>query len=300
MKMKKTIEATTVLEAGNTLGEGPLWHSIHQMLYWVDIEEKVIHGLEPHTGRHRHWPISKKVSTIAPASNGNFVLGLQGEIAEFDAASGKVSTLVQLEPDLPQNRCNDGKCDPAGRFWVGTMHTETKPGAGSLYCMDRGLRIHKVLTGLTIANGMGWSRDGQYMYFIDSAEYCVKQFNFHASQLKLTDGKIILDFKDKNEQPDGMCVDVRGMLWIGFWGGSRVGCYDPASGRHVADVRVPAPQVTSCTFGGKDLDTMYITTAREGLSAEQLKKYPLSGGLFSCMPDTNGTDAAIFETGPPD
>lgn len=299
MGMKKSIEATTVLETGNTLGEGPLWHSIHQMLYWVDIEEKVIHGHEPHTGRHRHWPMSKKVSTIAPASNGNFVLGLQGEIAEFDAATGKASTLVQLESDLPENRCNDGKCDPAGRFWVGTMHTDTKPGAGSLYCVDRDLRVHKVLSGLTIANGMGWSRDGKHMYFIDSAEYCVKQFTFHTPGVGLTDEKIILDFKNKDEQPDGMCVDAEGMLWIGFWGGSRVGRYDPATGHHLADVRVPAPHVTSCTFGGKELDTMYITTARQGLTAEELKEYPLSGSLFSCMPDTNGTDAAIFEIGPP-
>jgi sugar lactone lactonase YvrE len=194
-------------------------------------------------------------------------------------------------------RCNDAKCDPAGRLWVGTMHLETKPGTGSLYCIDHQFKAHKVLSGLTIANGMGWSPDGSFMYFIDSAEHRVRRYNWDADEVSLTHEKIILKFDNNNESPDGMCVDKEGMLWIGFWGGGRVGRYNPETGEHLQDIAVPAPHVTSCCFGGTDLKTLYITTAREGLSAEQLKEFPLSGSLFSSGQDVPGSDASFFKTG---
>lgn len=298
--MSTTIKASPIVQTENILGEGPLWHSIHQMLYWVDIQSKIVHGYEPHTGLHREWPVPKKVGTIVPASNGHLILGLQGEIAELDPVSGNVSTLVRLESDRPQNRCNDGKCDPAGRLWVGTMNVDAKPEAGSLYCIDKELSVNKVLTGLTIANGMGWSPDGKYMYFIDSAEYHVKRFIFTSEKNWLKDESVVLRFNKENGQPDGLCVDADGMLWIGFYGGSRVGRYDPATGKHLLDVSVPAPNVTSCAFGGKDLHTLYITTAREGLDHEKIKQFPSSGNLFACEPNVAGTDAGIFETGAPD
>lgn len=293
--MKKILESSPALQAENILGEGPLWHSIHQMLYWVDIEGKMVHGLEPHTNRHREWHVPKRVGTIVPASNGNLILGLQGELAEFAPAYGKVKKLVDLEANLPENRCNDGKCDPAGRLWMGTMHLQTKPGTGSLYCIDKHLGIHKALTGLTIANGMGWSPDGSKMYFIDSADHAVRQFSFYADKVSLADEEVLIRFEDRSEMPDGMCVDAEGMLWIGFWGGKRVGRYDPATGRHLADVYVPAPHVTSCTFGGKDLTTLFITTAREGLTPQQLNEFPLSGSLFSCQPGVTGSDSPTFQ-----
>lgn len=290
------MDAKTVLKIENFLGEGPLWHSIHQMLYWVDIENMEVHGLEPHTNRHRTWHVSKRAGTVVPAANGNLVLGLQGAIAELDPATEKMKTLLELEPDIADNRCNDGKCDPAGRFWVGTMQLECKPGTGSLYCIDHQRKAHKILTGLTIANGMGWSPEGNHMYFIDSAEHQVRRYEFSSQRVGLTGEKVILKFDNKDELPDGMCVDAEGMLWIGFWGGSRVGRYDPNTGKHLMDIRVPAPHVTSCCFGGKDLRTLYITSAREGLAADQLQQFPLSGSLFSCEPGVQGADAAFFGT----
>ena len=279
-----------IVKIGATLGEGPFWHPIHQMLYWVDIEEKILHGLEPHTKRHREWPVSKRLGTVAPALNGNLILGLQGEIASFDAVSGTMESLVRIEPDAPDNRCNDGKCDPWGRFWVGTMHVECKPGEGSLYCLDTNLQLHKVLSGLTIANGMEWSPGGEYMYFIDSVTYCVKRYRCDREHVSLAEEKIVLRFEEDGGMPDGMCADSEGMLWIGFWGGKRVGRYDPVTGQHLGDVEVPAPHVTSCCFGGKDLTTLYITTAQEGLSQKQTEQYPLSGSLFTCNTNIRGTD----------
>lgn len=288
------MNAEVVIKAENTLGEGPLWHPIHQVLYWVDIQQGIVHGLDPNTNNHRTWPVHKRVGTVAPAQNGNLILGLQGEIAELDPVSGVLKTLLPLEADLPENRCNDGKCDPAGRFWVGTMHLDCQPRRGSLYCVDTDLGVKRMLSGLTIANGMGWSPDGAHMYFIDSVDYAVRRYAFSHDDIGLQEEKIVLRFEEADGLPDGMCVDSEGNLWIGFWGGNRVGCYDPGTGKHLMDVQVPAPHVTSCCFGGADLKTLYITTAREGLTPEQLGEFPLSGSLFASRTHSSGRPPEFF------
>lgn len=288
------MNAELVLKDENTLGEGPMWHPIHQVLYWVDIEQRIVHGLEPRSQVHRKWPVGKRVGTVAPARNGNLILGLQGEIAELDLSTGAVKTLVPLEAELTENRCNDGKCDSSGRFWVGTMHLDCKPGTGSVYCVGSDLVINKLLGNLTIANGMGWSADDSQMFFIDSADRAVKRFKFSKKEIFLGDEETVLHFGNTDELPDGMCVDSEGHLWIGFWGGSRVGCYDPETGDHLLDVKVPAPHVTSCCFGGEDLRTLYITTARQGLTSGQLKEFPLSGSVFSFSPNIAGRSPGFF------
>lgn len=276
------------------LAEGPVWHHLQQKLFWVDIEKKEVNGFEPLTRKHIVYPVSKRVSAIIPAENDTFILALQGEIAEMDLPSGMIRTVMQLESTLPHNRCNDGKCDPAGRFWIGTMHLDCNRGEGSLYCIDQPFHITQVLKNLTIANGMGWSPDGQHMYFIDSDDRNVKRFTFNKNGCELLDEKIILQFKNTHELPDGMCVDAEGMLWIAFWGGKRVGRYNPGNGMQLAQIEVPASQVTSCCFGGKDLTTIFITTARRGLSKTEIVKYPLSGSLFSCKTDVSGLETNFF------
>lgn len=288
------MEATPLVQLPSYLGEGPVWHSIQQLLYWVDIENGEVHALEPHTNRHRVWHVRKRVGAVVPAANGSLILALQGEIAQMDPNTGAVKKIAGLEADIPDNRCNDGKTDPAGRFWIGTMQVKCQPGKGSLYCIDRDFKVTKVLSGLTISNGMGWSLEEDCMYFIDSADHNVRRFKFDKDHPSLTEEKVILSFGDESESPDGMCVDGEGMLWIAFWGGYRVGRYDPHSGKHLGDVRVPVPLASSCCFGGKDLKTLYITTAREGLSREQLEEYPLSGSLFSCRTEVGGSESYLF------
>lgn len=286
------MQARLLCETENILGEAPLWHPIHQMLYWVDIESRLVQAWEPHTGRRREWHVPRKVGTVMPMANGKLLLGLQGQIAALDPVTGAVGTLVEIESEIPENRCNDGKCDPAGRFWVGTMHVENQPGTGSLYCIDSELNVHKVLTGLTIANGMGWSPEGDHMYFIDSADRQVRRYRFSPGKVSLQEEIPLLQFEDT---PDGMCVDKEGKLWIGFYGASRVGRYDPVTGEHLAEVYVSAPQVTSCCFGGMEMNTLFITTARQGLTEQQLKDAPLSGSLFACEPGPKGMEPEFFK-----
>lgn len=288
------MQADLLLQFENILGEGPLWHPVHEILYWVDIEQKLVHSFDPLRRVHRQWTLPKRVGSLAPLRNGKIFLGMQGELAEMDPATGAVTSLVPLEKDLTENRCNDGKCDPSGRFWVGTMHLQCKPHAGSLYCVEPDLTMHKMLDSLTIANGMGWSPDGTQMYFIDSVEHAVRCYKFPPDSFSLVRKRTVLDFDNPDELPDGMSVDSKGNLWIGFWGGGRVGCYDPKTGEHLLDVKVPAPHVTSCCFGGPDLNTLFITTARDGLTQEQLQAYPLSGSVFSVRTNVSGLRAEFF------
>jgi sugar lactone lactonase YvrE len=291
------LKASLLLKTDSILGEGPAWHEGQQRLYWVDIKKMQVHCFEPRTNNHLVWSVGKKVGAVVPATNGNLILALQGEIAELDIISGTVTTLKELESHIPENRCNDGKCDAAGRFWIGTMNNSCKPCEGSLYCIDRALNVNSVLTELSVSNGMGWSLNGNQMYFIDTADHNVKRFDFHRDEVTLRNEQVILRFEDTDESPDGMCVDSEGMLWIAFWCGKRVGRYDPVSGKQLAEIEVPALNVTSCCFGGDDLATLYITTAREELSASQLEDYPLSGSLFSCKPGVKGLNPDFFVKG---
>jgi sugar lactone lactonase YvrE len=288
------MNATPIVKLPTYLGEGPVWHSIQQMLYWVDIENGEVHLLEPHTGRHRMWNVHRRVGAVAPMANGNILLALQGQIAEMNPDTGAVRKILDLESDVPDNRCNDGKTDPAGRFWIGTMERACKPGMGSLYCIDRDYKVTKMLSGLTISNGMGWSPEEDVMYFIDSADHNVRRYRFNREAQSMGKEKVILTFDNPGESPDGMCVDSEGKLWIAFWGGFRVGRFDPETGKHLQDIRVPVPQPSSCCFGGKDLQTLYITSAREGMTQDQIDKYPLSGSLFSARPGVEGLESYYF------
>jgi sugar lactone lactonase YvrE len=290
----KTFKAELIFKINSTLAEGPLWHDHQQKLYWVDIEKMELHTLDPFSAIHSQLSTNNRVGAAVPAKNGNLILALQSEIAELNLITNEIKNLIGLESGIPENRCNDGKCDKQGRFWIGTMNVNCKPGEGSLYCIDGNLKVTTVLQNLTISNGMGWSQAGDKMYFIDSHDQHVKQFDFNTDYPSLTNEKVIIRSNTKNESPDGMCVDSEGMLWVAFWGSGRVGRYDPVTGKQVAEIAVPALHVTSCCFGDTDLQTLYITTARQGLSELQLQEYPLSGSIFFCQPGVSGLSADVF------
>ncbi|GAB2787197.1 SMP-30/gluconolactonase/LRE family protein [Rhabdobacter roseus] len=290
----KKYQAEVALELEATLGEGPLWHPEEQKLYWVDIEQQKVHQYDPERQTHQHWKLPKKVSALVPgAQPGTLVVALQGEIASFDPATEALTALVDVEKDKPANRCNDGKCAPDGRLWVGTMSTESEDKAGALYCLDGALQLRLVRDHCTIPNGMAWTTDGRTMYFIETSESCVRAFDYDSEKGTLTNERVVVK-PEEGGSPDGMCIDAEGKLWIGFWDGQRVGCYDPQTGQLLAEVEVPAVNVTSCAFGDADLGTLYITTARDGVSDEQLEKYPLTGSLFRCRPGVKGTLADSF------
>jgi sugar lactone lactonase YvrE len=212
----------------------------------------------------------------------------------LDPDSGKITFLADPESHLPENRFNDGKCDPFGRFWAGTMALDFTKGAGSMYCLFPDLSAKKMAGDLTISNGLAWSLDQKTMYLIDSADATVWAFDYDPKTAAIQNKRALIVFQKKDGSPDGMTMDSEGKLWIAHWDGARVTRWDPENGKLLFTQPIPASLVTSVAFGGPGLDEMYVTTARVSLSEETLASQPHAGGLFRFKPGVKGLPAPEF------
>ncbi|MEK7474608.1 MAG: SMP-30/gluconolactonase/LRE family protein [Candidatus Coatesbacteria bacterium] len=279
-----------VLDAKAQLGEGALWSARARLLYWIDIDPGLVHLYDPATGKNRTLELGQPIGTIVPRAKGGAMVALRDGFASLDLESGKLTFLADPEKDLKGNRFNDGKCDPAGRFWAGTLGKV--PGA--LYRMDRDLSVHRMFGDVKCSNGIAWSLDRKTMYYIDTPTGYVEAWDYDDATGAIAKRRVCIRIPKENGSPDGCTLDADGNLWVAHWGGSNVTCYDPRTGKALHQIRVPASLVTSVAFGGPDLDILYITTARVGLSDEELKKQPLAGGLFKCKPGVKGIPAPEF------
>ncbi len=263
----------------STLGEGPVWHYGVQVFYWIDISGKKLHRLDLSAGNDQSFDMDSMIGAVLPVEAGGVVVALETGIFRFEAPD-QFKLLAEYPSDAaPNTRFNDGKCDPSGRLWIGTMDKNAKPHQGKLYRMDQG-KLVAVLENISISNGLGWSPEGQTMYYIDTFEQAVYAFDFDVTHGEISNKRIIITIPESMGSPDGMTIDSTGKLWIALWGGSGVACLDPLTGQLLRRIEVPALNVTSCEFGGPDLKTLVITTAREELSEVQLQQYPLSGQVF--------------------
>lgn len=262
------------------LGESPLWHEKRKSYIWVDIEEKRLYELHSITKRFKQWQFDKRVSVALENEDSGVVLGMQGGIAGFNFKKGRTKWLVDIEPGLKDNRCNDGACDYMGRVWIGTMDTACKEGAGSLFYLNTRLQIKKKISGITIPNGIAWSANNEIMYFVDTTARVIKSFAFDSISGEISDERIAINIPPGIGMPDGMAMDEEGMLWIAMYGGSCISRWDPLAGELIQTIPLPVPHITNCCFAGEGLDQLLITTARENLSKEELKKYPQSGDVF--------------------
>lgn len=274
------------------LGEGPHWHAGWNKFLYVDIEGKKVGRIDPVTRIVEERSVGKKVGTVVPANEDKLIIALEDAIAVLDFETGIQQELIQIEADNPDNRSNDGKCDAAGRLWVGTMSMQEELKKGALYCFDGSLQ--KKLSGISISNGICWSKDNKTMYFIDSLDYHIRAYDFELSTGNISNERIIIEIKEPGHTPDGMAIDQEGMLWVAMWGGACVHRYDPVNGLLIGKVNVPALNVTSCAFGGENKQTLIITTARIGLSEDQLEQYPLSGSLFCLDAGIKGDEMNSF------
>lgn len=286
--------AVVEVKASAELGEGPVWDEQIQKLYWIDIVGKTVHRYDPVSAMQESWQLGQMVGCIVPITNEKLVCALQDQLLMLNTVSGETKYLAALEADLPDNRANDGKADAAGRLWVGTLHLPGENQHASLYSIDKNLVVKKQLDKLNMSNGLGWSPDNIIMYLIDTPNREVFQFDFSLTDGELSNQQLIFQFDESQGSPDGMCVDAEGMLWIAFYGGNSVRRFDPVTRAQLAEVAVAAENVTCCCFGGKELDTLYITTARQGMSDEQLKKFPDSGSVFSIKPGVKGVKGNRF------
>ena len=274
------------------LGEGPVWDVRTGELLWLDITRHAIHRLEPSTGRDRLIDAGQEVGAVGLRSAGGLVGALRDGFALI-ADDGRCELITDTERDRADTRMNDGKVDPAGRFWAGTMAFDCRDGAGTLYRLDRGHQVAPVLSGLTISNGLDWSADRRLMYFIDSTTYRVDLFDYDDDTGAIRDRRPVCSIGEGGTMPDGMTLDAEGALWVAVWGGGCVLRFAP-DGTPAGAIRLPASQVTSCAFGGPDLADLYITTAARGLSVEQLAREPHAGQLFVCRPGPRGRPPSLF------
>lgn len=282
-----------MLDAKAVLGEGPVWRAETQDLVWVDIESARVCCFNPATGENQTWDVGEKPGLAVPTKQGDLILGTSVGFVRLDLASGVLSPIIDPEQDLPNNRFNDGKVDPEGRLWAGTMGLDEAPNVGSLYRLNRNLSTDKLFDQVTISNGMAWTSDQKTFYYIDSPTRRVDVFDCDMAGGTVSDRRTAFELPEGMGYPDGMSIDNEGMLWVALWQGWGVARFAPG-GALLAKVEVPVECVTSCCFGGENWDELYITTSSRDLDETGRAEQPLAGGLFRCRPGVSGPPTNLF------
>ena len=296
--MKKPVP---IIEHNAVLGEGPWWDADENRLYWIDGLNEAgqgddLHRFDPVKGVNESWYIGKHIGCAIPTKDGRVLMALQDGIYLFNKESKELKELSNLEREILNNRFNDGKCDSKGRLWFGSMSmTANQPGrkfemTGSFYKMERDGIVKKFFDGVGISNGLAWNADETRMYYIDSTSAAVFAFDFDAENGEIANRRKIFSIDETGEGvPDGMSIDSDGMLWVAHFGGWKLSKWNPESGVRLDEITLPCAQVTSCCFGGADLDELYITTASIGLSQKEREEQPLAGMVFVVKPGARGT-----------
>ncbi|WP_221030187.1 SMP-30/gluconolactonase/LRE family protein [Actomonas aquatica] len=293
--MPDTLSATPLPALGlYELGEGPVWDDLTQYFHWVDINTGRFFRHDPATGATTHWEMGARCGFAVPTNRPGIWLAARGaEVVCLDLATGDATPFHRLDPET-DFRCNDGKCDPQGRLWAGTVPLDWGNFTGALYRVTAaaGPAAQRRQTGCS--NGLAWSPDGRFCYFIDSLTGLVDRYSWSADTGTIFNRETLANYSQVDDTPDGMCIDAEGHLWVAFYNGHCVRRLDGLTGAELAKVELPVAQVTSCAFGGPDLATLYITTAFEGLDAAARAPQPLAGSLFTCQPDVRGLPVDRF------
>jgi sugar lactone lactonase YvrE len=286
-------QATVLYQTEADLGEGPVWMDDSNEILWVDINNGHVHCTQVYTAKDKIIYHGNKPSSITPISNEELLISDLNQLVVLNRITGKNHILLNLVFDTPNVRFNDGKADSNGNLWVGTLEMNITPGKGDLFLIDRKKQVTKSLRNVTISNGMTWSLDNKTMFYIDTMDYVVYAFDFNEKS-EISNQRIVVKIPTDSGAPDGMTIDANGNLWIALWGGYGVGCFNPITGDLLDRIDVNAPHVSSCSFGGENLSTLFITTAREGLSTSQLQQYPESGSVFQHKMNVNGHNPYRF------
>ena len=287
--------AEPVLNARAELGEGPVWDAASGTLYWVDLFTGVVHSYRAASGLTGRVEVGEIVGCVVPRQGGGLLAATASGIYHLDPDTGAKTPVSAIEADRPETHFNDGKVDPAGRFWFGSIAVDrTTDLRGDLYSLEPDLTVTHRLHGVDNTNGMDWSPDGRTMYYIDSLTRQVTAYDYDAASGAISNPRPIVTLPEGTGVPDGMTVSVDGTLWVAHWGGARVTRWHPDSGALLQTIAVPANLTTSCAFAGPTLDELYITTARYQEPIAALAAQPLAGGLFRYRTDTRGRPAAVF------
>jgi len=246
-------------------GESPVWWQ--GALYYVDIRGQKVHRYDPADGSERSWDIGQRVGTVVPRESGGLVIAGDHGFFFLDEETGALTPIADPEADKPDNRFNDGKCSPDGRFFAGTISLVRKPGDAKLYRLDHDLTVHEAFAPVTTSNGIVWSADGKTVYYIDTPRREVLAFDYEDGHLRNLRSAISTGHIDAS--PDGMAIDANGHLWIAFCHGGCVSCFDPSNGNELHRIALPCLETTACAFGGPDLSDLYVTTGVRDSAKEE-------------------------------
>ena len=287
-------EIECLWEAQATLGEGPLWSARESALYWVEIKAPALHRLRPSDGDRTSWKMPERIGwVIERASGEGLVAGFKDSGFVFLTPGTMAPQVIgQPEPDYPDNRFNDAKADASGRIWAGTMDDNERECSGALYRLDPDLDWHRVDKGYCVTNGPALSPGDRTLYHTDTFESTIYAFDLSPDG-KLSNKRVFVTIPEGDGYPDGMTCDAEGGLWLAHWGGWRITRFLP-DGSVDRVIEIPITQITNCTFGGADLDRLFITSARIGLREEELEEQPLAGSLFALDPGVKGLPAGLF------
>ena len=289
------INAEVVHAAEAALGEGCVWSPVEDLLIWVDITGQAVHRFDHASGQPVSvWRYPQSVGNAALRASGGLALGLGASVALTDRV-GAIETVIELPGEPASNRANDGAVDPRGRLFQGTM-SNAEPGApvAALHRVDGDGTARRVVPDVSISNGMGWSPDQSTMYYIDTLTFRVDRFDYDPDTGEIDGRRPFLTFDGSAGGPDGMTMDAEGCLWVAFFGGYHVQRFSPDGERLETIVTPGAPQTTCCCFGGPDLDTLYITTARDSIAGVNTEGEPNSGALFAADVGAVGLPTNLF------
>ncbi|MDR3269036.1 MAG: SMP-30/gluconolactonase/LRE family protein [Tannerella sp.] len=281
-KNKTKMTSTLLYRCYDQIGEAATWLPHQEIFLWVDIDNALLHEYHPETNSVTDHSLPDMVTTIIPnrEKTDEIWLALRNRLVSYHLKTGVIKELTILPAITPELRTNDGKSSPEGRIWLGVMHRSNHDKTGSLYCVEKDFSCRKILENQCIPNGIVWNRTGDTMYYADSGQGCIYRFAYDAQQGAIHSQQIAIQVPKEYGVPDGMAIDDRGFLWVAHWGGFGVYVWNPETGKLTDKIDVPTPLVASCAFGGKRMNELYITTARDGLSDEEKERFPLSGSLF--------------------
>jgi xylono-1,5-lactonase len=265
-------------DAKATLGEGPIWLPQEQILYWVDIKKSLLHQLQPESNKKETWSLPGAISSVVPCADGGLIGTFQNGVFKLNLDNNEHLLIVDPEPDRSTNRANDGCCDPHGNFWFGTMDNEEENSTGAFYCLDTQGHCQRVLDEIIITNGPTFSADGEAVFFTHTLERKIYKAQLSADGT-IGELQLFITIDPDHGYPDGMCTDLDNHLWVAHFAGARITRFTP-QGEIERVIPLPVPNITKCVFGGKDMNTLFITTASKGMSDSELEQYPLAGGLF--------------------
>ena len=290
-----TDKVTIAYKIDSKLGEGAIWNHKTNELYWIDIEGKSLNILNPKTNQNRSFPTATQIGTVIPKDKEEALIALIDGIYSMNLQTGKTTLFSDMKDALIDCRLNDGKCDPSGRLWVGSMHWQQEKGKAKLFTVKNDGAVVTKIDSVTISNGIVWTKDKKTMYYIDTPTSQIKAYDYNNTTGDISNERVVVEIPENLGFPDGMTIDSEDMVWVGMWNGNAVIRFNPKTGKLLQKIEVPAHNVTSCAFGGENLETLYITSAKLDMTEEELEKYPLAGSVFKINPGVKGVKSNFFK-----